>query len=319
MRTSSIRPADDRVERDAAVLRAAPLGDVHLRQHLEAGRDRVGQPLGDPLHLLENAVDAEADEQDILLRLDMDVAGAVFGRLVDDRVDEPDDRGVRDSVLGLEIILLVDDLELVVVDLRAGFGLAGPAEALQLREQLVLRRDAELEAQPRRHPQLVDARNIAGIDDRDPKHASLDLVRERPGPVEHGQRDLLDRVGRDLLVAEIDERHVVALCSRAGDALGRSQALVDDRLRQRAAPGPAARCGQAIRRDEPRGLEQVGDELGELVQVAPARRRGRTDGVGRCRGAARRRRGLRGLRGHVCRARVAHVPRTRYRLGLVIP
>ena len=112
--------------------------------------------------------------------------------------------------------------------------------------------------------------DVAGIGDRDPKRASLELVRERLGPLEHGQRDLLDRVGRDVLVAEVDERQVVALGARARDALGRGEALVDERLRERAAPGPAARCGQAIGRDEPGRLEQVGDELGELVQLVPA-------------------------------------------------
>ncbi len=207
----------------------------------------------------------------VLLRLDMDVAGAVLGRLEDDRVDEPDERGVRDAVLGLEIVLLVDDLELVVVDPRTGFGLAGPAEALELREQLVLRarrRARGSAASPSAARRCAAISLGSAIATR--STLALDLVRQRLGPLEHGQRDLLDRLGRDVLVAEVDERQVVPLRPRAGNALGRSQALVDERLRQRAAPGPAACCSQTIGGTSPVRLEQVGDELGELVQVVPA-------------------------------------------------
>ncbi len=45
--------------------------------------------------------------------------GAVAGRLHDDRVDEPDERGVRDAVVDLEVVLVLRlDLELVDRRLR---------------------------------------------------------------------------------------------------------------------------------------------------------------------------------------------------------
>ena len=78
----------------------------------------------------------------------MDVAGAVLGRLEDDRVDEADERGVRDAVVDLEVVLLVlDDLELVEVDLRYARSSAslGAREALDLGEDVVARRDGELD------------------------------------------------------------------------------------------------------------------------------------------------------------------------------
>ena len=66
-----------------------------------------GHPLRDPLHLVQHAVDAEPDDERVLLRLEMDVAGPVLGGLEDDRVDEPDERGVGDPVVDLEVVLVV--------------------------------------------------------------------------------------------------------------------------------------------------------------------------------------------------------------------
>ena len=41
---------------------------------------------GDPLHDAKDAVDAETDDERVLLRLEVDVAGALLGGLKDDRV-----------------------------------------------------------------------------------------------------------------------------------------------------------------------------------------------------------------------------------------
>ncbi len=94
-------------QRDAAVLRLAPLGDVELREHLQTGGHAGGELLRDPLRDVQHAVDAVADDQRVLLRLEVDVAGPVLGRLEDDRVDEPDERRVGDAVVGLEVVLVV--------------------------------------------------------------------------------------------------------------------------------------------------------------------------------------------------------------------
>ena len=61
-------------------------------------------PLRDPLHLLQHAVDPEPDDERVLLRLEVDVAGPVLGRLEDHRVDEPDERRVGDPVVDLEVV-----------------------------------------------------------------------------------------------------------------------------------------------------------------------------------------------------------------------
>jgi hypothetical protein len=49
--------------------------------------------------LVQHAVDAEADAQVVLGRLDVDVRRAVLDRLGDEQVDELDDRRVLDDLL----------------------------------------------------------------------------------------------------------------------------------------------------------------------------------------------------------------------------
>ena len=73
-RRSIVRAAHG--ELDAAVLRQPPLGDVELRHDLDARDDRRGEPAGRRLDLVQHAVDAVADAQLVLERLDVDVRGA---------------------------------------------------------------------------------------------------------------------------------------------------------------------------------------------------------------------------------------------------
>ena len=95
-------------------------------------RDAVGD--------VEDAVDAVAHDQVVLLRLDVDVARAVLGRFEDHRVDEPDERGVREAVVGLEVVVLLrfglDGGHLVGESGVHGLGRA--REATQLGEDVFL-------------------------------------------------------------------------------------------------------------------------------------------------------------------------------------
>ena len=94
------------VQRDAAVLRLAALGDVELREHLQARRHRGRHAARDALHLEQHAVDAGAHDERVALRLEVHVARPVLGGREDDRVDEPDERRIGDAVVDLELVLL---------------------------------------------------------------------------------------------------------------------------------------------------------------------------------------------------------------------
>ena len=91
-RMSSARPSI--VHADLAVLRAAPLDDVHVGHDLDAADERRAHRAGQVEHVVQRAVDAEPDPHPVVLRLDVDVGGAVAQRLGDDLLDDLDDRRV---------------------------------------------------------------------------------------------------------------------------------------------------------------------------------------------------------------------------------
>ena len=91
-RTSTARPAI--LQADAPVLRQALLGDVELRHDLDArDHQRRDRALG-LQHLAQHAVDAEAHDQAVLERLDVDVGGVLLDRLGEHGVDQADDRRI---------------------------------------------------------------------------------------------------------------------------------------------------------------------------------------------------------------------------------
>ena len=64
---------------------------------------------------MQHAVHAEADEQCIFLRLEVDVGGPVLGGLKDHGVDEANEWGIGDAVVDLEVVgllLFLFELEL---------------------------------------------------------------------------------------------------------------------------------------------------------------------------------------------------------------
>ena len=70
-------------------------------------------------------------------------------------------------------------------------------EPLQLGEDVVARRDDELERVLRGQAELVDGVQVPGIGDRDPQDVALELVRDRDRALERLHRDQLRRVDGD--------------------------------------------------------------------------------------------------------------------------
>ncbi len=97
----------------APVLRQALLGDVQVRHDLQPGDQRADVGLRRGETLAQHAVNAESHAHVALVRLDVDVARAAGDGLVEDRVDELDDRravGHVHQILGLRLAGRADEV-----------------------------------------------------------------------------------------------------------------------------------------------------------------------------------------------------------------
>ena len=259
---------------------------------------------------MEHAVDAEADDERILLRLEVDVGGAVLGSLEDDGVDEPDERRVGDPVLGLEVVGRRPPRDAEVgVDLlqhRAGAEcLRGARHPAQLGEDVLARGNAEIERVAGREPELVEAVQVAWIGDGDPQRAVVERVRDRDDALEDVQRDQLGGFLRDAGQSKVDDGDLVANGERASDPLGRRDPLVDDRLRKRALARPATHDRELVRRDEVGGGEQVDHQLRHRVDAERRGKRLRAGGGSFIAGLADR--------AQIRWTFAVHIPRSSYR------
>ena len=92
---------------DAAVLRQAALGDVHVRHHFHARDNRQREMARRRRHFVKRAVDAITNFEFVFERLEMNVARAVLDRLVQDQIDKANDRAWRSLRLPLAALAVV--------------------------------------------------------------------------------------------------------------------------------------------------------------------------------------------------------------------
>jgi hypothetical protein len=253
-------PGGSGVQGDAAILRLAPLGDVELGQYLQPRRHTGGEPLRHPVSHVQHAVDAVADDQLILLRLDMDVAGPILGCLEDHRVDKPHERRVGDSVIGVEVVVVPLDRRGLLVESGA-HRLRGPRQPPQLGQDVVLGRDEELDAQPGGKAQLVEPAYVPRVGDRDLDRRTVGGEGNRASPLEHRQGQCLRGLAVHACDGEIDERKVVLLGERTRDSKRAREPLVDERLRERAAGRAAPNEVDFLGGQQPSLTDHVGDEV----------------------------------------------------------
>ena len=156
---------------------------------------------------MQHAVDAEPDGERVLLRLEVNVGGAVLGRLEDHGVDEANEWRIRDAVVDLEVVGLI--LSLVCDELLLDGGartesLGGANEPPDLALDVLARRDPDLERETGRQPELVDRVHVRRIRDRHSQGAVPQLVRDGDDSLQHVELHRLRRLGVDTIEGEVD-------------------------------------------------------------------------------------------------------------------
>src|SRR5207253_5556013 len=89
-------------ELDAAVLGEAAFGDIEVGHALDPGDEGGLEAIGRDHDLVEDAVHAEADAEDLFVGLEVDVGGAAADGVDQDHVDELDDGGLVGRLLELK-------------------------------------------------------------------------------------------------------------------------------------------------------------------------------------------------------------------------
>ncbi len=150
-------------DRDPAVLRQPPLGDVDVGHDLEPGDQRRLDAAGDLVDLVQHAVDAEPDPHVGRGRLQVQVGRAALDGLLDERVDVPDHRSV---VAGGG---QVGDVAVVLAgggDHRAQVAVLAldPVDELA---QLAAGGDDRPDGHPGGGAQVVQGHHVVGVADRD--------------------------------------------------------------------------------------------------------------------------------------------------------
>ena len=218
-----------------AVLGLARFGDIHLGHDLEAGDDRGLDRLGAAHHLVQDAVDAEPNTQVVLLRLDVDVGGAVGDGLLDDVVDELDRRRF-DVDVGELVEFLVGTAPRADEHVLSSV-LGDLVVLLDGREDVVLRRDRRLDLAAGDDPEVVEREDVLRVGHRDHEHVVAQLDRHESV----ARREFLghdDNGGRlGLALGEIDVLDADLLRHDRQDRALSGVAEIDQNATERAARG----------------------------------------------------------------------------------
>ena len=236
---------------DPAVLGQPALGDVEAGHDLDARDDRGAELGRRRLDLAQHAVDAVADAQALLERLDVDVRGAGVDGARDHAADDPDDRRLaRQIAQPPDVVLGAETAGVDGLDQLAGRG-AAAVQALERGLDVARRRDPGPDRLAGEQLHRADRVVVERIGHRD-REAVLGL----------GERQdvrLLEEVDADPLalhrqVGEVrgpGERQLEQLRQRLGDIALGHQAELD----QEAVQGLGAGLGQTQRPREPGRVE----------------------------------------------------------------
>ena len=219
---------------DAAVLGQPPLGDVQLGHDLDPGGDG-GLEAGRRLHdLVQDAVDAVADPEGLLVRLDVDVRGPLLDGVGEDQVHQLDDRGILGRLPQLGdvdvVVPLPEGLDVLVVEVLH--------DVLDHAGRVVVLVDGVLDGGLRRHHRLhleagheldvVDGEDVAGVRHGDGQDVAGAIDGDDLVLLGDLRGDELDDDGVDLEVGQVDGGDAVLPAEERGDVVFADEPQLDE-------------------------------------------------------------------------------------------
>ena len=146
------------------------LGDGHIGLDLEAADNGGLEAFGRRFHLVQHAIDAVADAKSLRQRLEMNIRGAHFEGLDDERIDQLDERRIRfdHRAVARRRRFHLDMLAREVLDYLfvPGIGRDSPALPIILRQRPLdvrFRRDLEVDVHVQQVCETVDGVQVRGV------------------------------------------------------------------------------------------------------------------------------------------------------------
>ena len=256
---------------DAAVLRAALLGDVAAGEQLDPRDERLVHDLRDDVHVVQHAVDAQPHQRDLALRLEMDVRRPLLEGIAEEMIEGLHHRRGRRVELGGvggEVFLVA---EIDGHPLSRQLFLGGLQARLEIVEALVDRLDVRPRGDDAFDGQEAgDALDVVGRKRRerivDGDGQLLVGLRDRHQPVlarEGPRQGAGDHLEVQLERVDLDEAQARKRGERLADLDLRGEAHLDHGLHDRRGVGsrlPAHAlgllAGQRLAKDQ--DLQQVG-------------------------------------------------------------
>jgi hypothetical protein len=174
---------------------------------------------------VKHAVDPVPNAQDALIRLYVDVGSTLLDCIQQNRIAEPNDRGILTRLLEVEHAVvvfgdgdfdfrLVEALHDVVVrNLRLCIGL------LERGYDRALRSNHRLDVVPREEFHIVDGVEVGWIRHRDDESVARARDRNDPVALTNLRTDELQDVSIDFVFREIDRLYAILLTQEVGDLL----------------------------------------------------------------------------------------------------
>ena len=240
-------------------MRQAALGDVQLRHDLEAGDDRQLQLDGRLHHLVEHAVHAVAVAEVRLVRLDVDVGGALLDRVQQDEVDQLDHGRVGGALLQVaevgDAALVMLDGDVALVEPLHHLFVGGALLRVVLLQRLLdglLAGDDDLDVVAGEELDVVDGVDVGGVAHRQDQRGAGAVDRNALVLLGDFLGDEFHHLAVDVEFFQVDGRNAVLLRKKIGE-LG----LFDEAELREVVTDPAAgllllvlRLLQLLQRDE---------------------------------------------------------------------
>ena len=110
--------------------------------------------------------------------------------------------------------------------------------------------------------------HVLRVRDRDQELVAVDRIRDRADALEDVEGDRLGGLRRDAASSTMSTTgRLWRSGERPGDALALGEPFLDERLGERARPGAVANEGDLVGRQDSGGLDDVGDELGQRIDL----------------------------------------------------